>query len=139
MINVKIKTKGYTPTYAKPGDAGCDIRYFGDKQIELLPKKSVLIPSGINIKLPEGYEAQVRPRSGLASKGIVANLGTIDECYIGEIGIILFNFSDVPFYINPLDRIAQLVFNKVEQANFIQVEELETTERGEGGFGHTGI
>ena len=93
------------------------------------------------IELPEGYEAQVRPRSGLALKYQITVLnspGTIDADYRGEIGVILMNHSDTPFIIEPGDRIAQLVFNKVEQAEFIEVEELSKTERGKGGFGHTG-
>jgi dUTP pyrophosphatase len=100
-----------------------------------------LVPTGIAVSIPEGYEGQVRPRSGLALKhgiGLLNSPGTIDADYRGEIGIILFNFSDKPFTIHRGDRIAQLVFAKVERALFVKVESLSGTMRGPGGFGHTG-
>ncbi len=101
-----------------------------------------LIPTGISVAIPEGYEGQVRPRSGLALKngiGLLNSPGTIDADYRGEVSIILFNFSDKPFIIHRGDRIAQLVFAKVEKARFVQADALSITTRGEGGFGHTGV
>ena len=99
-----------------------------------------MVPTGLYIALPEGYEAQVRPRSGLSLKnGIVAILGTIDADYRGEVGVILVNLSNQPYCINPGDRIAQMVVSKVSQVKWDEVRELEETERGSGGFGSTGI
>lgn len=139
MIEVKIKTKGFIPQYARPGDAGCDLQYFGDCIKTLQPGKTGLFPTGIILEIPEGYEGVVSPRSGLSLKGITAAVGTIDSGYRGEIGVILTNHSRRVFYINPGDRIAQLKFYKVEQAMFSGVSELSQTERGDGGFGHTGV
>lgn len=143
MIDVKVlKTGGYTklPKYETPNSAGLDLR--STKTITLKPHSRVLVPTGLFIALPEGYEAQVRPRSGLAlKKGItVLNTpGTIDADYRGEVGVILFNTTDEDFIVNENDRIAQMIINKVEQINWIEVDELDETERGDGGFGHTQV
>lgn len=142
MIDVKVlKAGGYTelPKYETTNSAGLDLR--STKTIILKPHGRALVPTGLFIALPEGYEAQVRPRSGLAlKKGItVLNTpGTVDADYRGEIGVILFNTTDEDFEIKAGDRIAQLVLNKVEQIHWIEVDELDETERGKGGFGHTG-
>lgn len=138
-IIILIKNSGQLPFYAKPGDSGCDLCYYGDKNILIPPWKTVKIPTGIQIQIPDGYEGQVRPRSGLSLKGIVAVLGSIDSGYRGEIGIIVQNFSDDPFIVEPGFKIAQLVFNKVVIGDFVRVSELSNSERGENGFGHTGI
>ena len=140
-MKVKIinKSNNPIPEYATPLSAGVDLRSSIYVLIDAFD--SAIVPTGLYIELPEGYEAQVRPRSGLALKHQITVLnspGTIDEDYRGEIGVILINHSDTPFAIEPGERIAQLVFNKYEQAEFIEVEELSETERGEGGFGHTG-
>ena len=143
MIDVKVlKTGGYKqlPAYETPNSAGLDLR--STKTIILKPHDRVLVPTGLKIALPSGYEAQVRPRSGLAlKKGItVLNTpGTVDADYRGEIGVILFNTTDELFMIEEGDRIAQLVINKVEQLNWVEVDELDETERGDGGFGHTKV
>ena len=142
-MKVKIinKSNNPIPEYATPLSAGIDLRASLEESISVDAFDSRLIPTGLYIELPEGYEAQVRPRSGLALKYQITVLnspGTIDADYRGEIGVILMNHSDTPFIIEPGDRIAQLVFNKVEQAEFVEVEELSKTERGKGGFGHTG-
>lgn len=143
MIDVKVlKTGGYTelPKYETTNSAGLDLR--STKTIILNPHSRALVPTGLFIALPEGYEAQIRPRSGLAlKKGItVLNTpGTVDADYRGEVGVILFNTTDEPFTIEAGDRIAQMIINKVEQLNWIEVEELDETERGDGGFGHTQV
>ena len=144
MIKIKIVNKGNQPLpeYATPQSAGVDLRANIDKPIELKPLSRALIPTGLHIALPEGYEAQIRPRSGLAIKKGITCLntpGTIDADYRGDIGVILINLSAEPFIVNPGERIAQMIINKFEQAEFELVEELDETERGEGGFGHTGI
>lgn len=143
MIEVKIVNKGNQPlpTYATPQSAGMDLRANIKESIILRPVERKLIPTGLHIALPEGYEAQVRPRSGLAIKHGITCLntpGTIDADYRGDIGVILVNLSTDEFTINPGDRIAQMVINKVEQASFLLVDVLDETERNEGGFGHTG-
>lgn len=144
MIKVKIVNKGNQPLpeYATPQSAGMDLRANIDKPILLKSLDRVLIPTGLHIALPEGYEAQVRPRSGLAIKKGITCLntpGTIDSDYRGDVGVILVNLSNEDFVVQPGERIAQMVINKFEQAEFELVEELNETERGEGGFGHTGI
>ncbi|WP_105615961.1 dUTP diphosphatase [Vallitalea okinawensis] len=129
------------PRYMSSGAAGMDIFAAVKEEVILEPGKIKLIPTGFKIALPEGYEAQIRPRSGLALKhgiSLVNTPGTIDADYRGEIGIIMINFGVQPFTINRGDRIAQMVINKFETVNFISVDELEQTERGQGGFGHTG-
>ena len=129
-----------SPLFETPASAGMDVRSVIDAIIP--PHGRILIPTGLFIAIPEGYEMQVRPRSGLAlKKGItVLNTpGTIDADYTGEIGVILINQSNTPFIINDGDRIAQMVITKVEHPVFCEVEELTETERGDGGFGHTGV
>lgn len=130
------------PQYATALSAGVDLRANVSEPITLQPMQRVMVPTGLFIALPAGYEAQVRPRSGLAlKKGITVlnSPGTIDADYRGEICIILINLSDEPFVINDGERIAQMVVARHEQAEWIEVEELSTTERGAGGFGHTGV
>ena len=144
MIKIKIVNKGNQPLpeYATPQSAGVDLRANIDEPVELKPLSRALIPTGLHIALPEGYEAQIRPRSGLAIKKGITCLntpGTIDADYRGDIGVILINLSAETFIVNPGERIAQMVINKFEQAEFELVEELDETERGEGGFGHTGV
>jgi dUTP pyrophosphatase len=142
-IQVKIvnKSSNEFPVYATAGSSGMDIRAFLDTPKVLLPSERALIPTGIFIELPDGYEVQVRPRSGLAVKQGITCLntpGTIDADYRGEIKIILINLSQEEQVINPGDRIAQMVIQKVERMEWLPVEELEITERNAGGFGHTG-
>jgi len=144
MIDIKVVNKGHhpLPQYATSQSAGMDLRANLDNPIVLQPLERRLIPTGIYIALPEGYEAQVRPRSGLAlKKGItVLNApGTIDADYRGEVGVVLINLSQEPFTVNDGERIAQMVFARYEQGNLVPVEELDETERGAGGYGHTGV
>ena len=144
MIKIKIVNKGNQPLpeYATPQSAGVDLRANIDEPVELKPLSRALIPTGLHIALPEGYEAQIRPRSGLAIKKGITCLntpGTIDADYRGDIGVILINLSTETFIVNPGERIAQMVINKFEQAEFELVKELDETEKGEGGFGHTGV
>jgi len=129
------------PEYSTPNSAGMDLRAKLDNPITLKPMERSLIPTGLFMELPEGYEAQIRPRSGLALKkgiSIVNSPGTIDADYRGEIGIILINLSDNDFVVNDGERICQMVINKVETISWSEVGSLEDSERGEGGFGHTG-
>ena len=140
---IKVVNKGHQPlpAYATPQSAGMDLRANLDAPVTLRPMERRLIPTGLHIAPPEGYEAQIRPRSGLAlKKGItVLNTpGTIDADYRGEIGVILINLSQDDFVIEDGERIAQMVIARHEQGEFIAVEVLNETERGEGGFGHTG-
>lgn len=130
------------PEYKTKGAAGVDLCAFLSEEITLKPLQRALIPTGIYMELPEGYEAQIRPRSGLALKNGITCLnspGTIDADYRGEIKVILINLSDESFTIKNGERIAQMVFSKYETALFEPTKTLETTERGTGGFGHTGI
>jgi len=146
IIKIKIKqdprAKGLPlPEYASPGASGMDVRAAVEEPITLMPGQIKLIPTGICIALPEGYEAQIRPRSGLAFRhgiGMVNSPGTIDSDYRGEIGIVLINWGDRPFVVQRGDRIAQMVISKVYRAALEEVEELSPTVRGKGGFGHTG-
>lgn len=143
MIQVKIVNEGkqQLPQYATAGSAGMDLRADIDKPIVLKPLERKLIPTGLKIALPVGYEAQIRPRSGLAIKYGVTVLnspGTIDADYRGEICVILVNLSNVDFVVNPSERIAQMVVAKHERVDFQIVETLDETERADGGFGHTG-
>lgn len=143
-ISIKIvnKSNNLLPTYSTEQAAGMDIRANITEPITLGSLERKLIPTGLFIQLPVGYEAQVRPRSGLALKNGITVLntpGTIDSDYRGEIGVILVNLSKDDFVINSGDRICQIVIAKHEQADFIEVETLEETERGAGGFGHTGV
>lgn len=140
-IQIINKSKHQLPEYATPASAGLDLRANIDGPITLAPFERVAIPTGLFVALPIGFEAQVRPRSGLAIKHGITVLntpGTIDADYRGEIGVILINFSKENFIINDGDRIAQLVIAKHEQAEFIEVEELDETERGDGAYGHSG-
>lgn len=130
------------PAYETKGSAGVDLQAYVERPIILKPMERSLVPTGLFIELPEGYEAQVRARSGLAIKhgiSLVNGIGTIDSDYRGEIKVILINLGDKDFTINNGDRIAQMVFIKHEQVDFELVEELEETKRGAGGFGHTGV
>ncbi len=144
MLKVQIINKGHQPlpTFATPQSAGMDLRANIDQPIVLRPMERRLIPTGLFMALPEGYEAQVRPRSGLALKHgiIVLNTpGTIDADYRGEVMVLLINFSTEDFVINDGERIAQMVLAKHEQCEFVEVEQLDETERGTGGYGHTGV
>jgi len=141
-VKVVNKSKHNLPSYSTITSAGMDIRSNIDKPIVLKPLERTIIKTGLFIELPVGYEAQVRPRSGLAfKKGITVlnSPGTIDADYRGEVGVILVNLSSEDFLIEDGERIAQMVIAKHEQANWIEVEILEETERGDGGFGSTGI
>ena len=143
MIKVKIVNKSSNPLphYSTTLSAGMDLRANLKEPLTLAPLQRALVPTGLFIELPEGYEAQVRPRSGLAIKHGITVLnspGTIDADYRGEIMVILINLSHEPFTINNGDRIAQMVIARHETAELIQVEELSDTKRGQGGFGHTG-
>lgn len=143
-IQVKVKrlnSKALIPGYATENSAGMDLHACIPEPIRLKPFERTLIPTGISIELPEGYEAQVRPRSGLAIKHGITVLntpGTIDADYRGEIGVILINLGQQDFVIEPNMRIAQLVITPVTQAQLVEVEQLSNTVRGEGGFGSTG-
>ena len=129
------------PRYATLESAGMDLRANLDSPVTLLPLQRRLIPTGLRMALPVGFEAQIRPRSGLALKHGITLLntpGTIDADYRGELGVIMINLSDEPFVINDGERIAQMVIARHEQPKLVAVEVLDETERGEGGFGHTG-
>lgn len=141
-IQIINKSRHQLPEYATPLSAGVDLRANIDAPIVMPPLGRALVSTGLFMALPKGYEAQVRPRSGMALKQGVTVLnspGTIDADYRGEIGVILINLSDVEVKINDGDRIAQMVIGKYEQVVFDEVEKLDETERGSGGFGHTGI
>jgi len=140
-IQVVLSEGASLPERATEGSSGFDLRAFIDKPIELLPLERQLIPTGIRLSMPHGYEAQVRPRSGLAYKSGITVLntpGTIDADYTGEIGVILVNLSQRSFTVEPGARIAQLVFQKIEVPRLHEVEDLAVTQRGNGGFGSTG-
>ena len=143
-MTVKIinKSDNNLPAYETSSSAGMDLRaYLPEGPITLKPMQRTLVPTGLFMEIPEGYEGQVRPRSGLAIKHGITVLntpGTIDADYRGEVKIILVNLSDTDFVINSGERVAQIVFAKCEQMEVVNVETLSETERGEGGFGHTG-
>lgn len=144
MLKINAINRGHQPmpTYATPQSAGMDLRANLEEPVVLHPMERRLIPTGLHIALPEGYEAQVRPRSGLALKHGLTVLnapGTIDADYRGEIGVVLINLSQEDFTINDGERIAQLVVARYEQVEFSLVETLDETERGDGGYGHTGV
>ncbi len=144
MIKVEVVNTGHQqlPEYATPQSAGMDIRANLDAPVVLKPMERRLIPTGLRIAIPAGYECQVRPRSGLALKHGITVLnspGTIDADYRGEVGVLLINLSEKDFTINDGERVAQLVFARHEQCEFVKVEVLDETERGEGGYGHTGV
>ena len=140
-IKIKIHVEaGYSiPNYQSKDAAGCDLIYGGEHPITLLPLDRAFIHTGVHIAIPEGYEAQVRGRSGLnKTHGIVVPTGTIDADYRGDIGVVVYNLSREPFTIHPGDRIAQLVICPVIQADWQQVDQLDKTDRGDRGFGSTG-
>ena len=143
-MKIKVVNKGHQPLpeYATPQSAGMDLRANIEAPITLKPMERRLIPTGLYIALPVGFEAQIRPRSGLALKhGITVfnTPGTIDADYRGELMVLLVNFSDSDFIINDGERIAQMVIARHEQGIFEVVEALDDTERGTGGYGHTGV
>ena len=144
MITVKVVNKGHQPlpAYATSQSAGMDLRANIDEPITLRPMERRLIPTGLHIELPEGYEAQIRPRSGLALKHgltVLNTPGTVDADYRGEVGVLLINLGDKEFVINDGERIAQMIIARHETVDFIAVEVLDESERGEGGYGHTGV
>lgn len=142
-MELKFKSlSGSLPTYATDGASGMDLRAFIDEPVILQPMERRLIPTGLFVQIPEGYEGQVRARSGLAIKhgiGLVNSIGTIDSDYRGELKIPVINFGNESFTINNGDRIAQLVIASYERIVPIMVSDLDETDRGEGGFGHTGV
>lgn len=141
-IELINKSKHAIPQYETPLSAGVDLRANIDEAITLKPLQRTLVKTGLFMAIPAGYEAQVRPRSGLAfKKGITVlnSPGTIDADYRGEVGVILVNLSEEEFVVEDGERIAQLVVAKCEQAEFVETTELSETERGEGGFGSTGV
>ena len=140
-VRIINKSSHTLPEYATADSSGLDIRASLDKVCEIQPLERVLVPTGLYLEIPSGYEAQIRPRSGLAIKHGITCLntpGTIDADYRGEIKVILINLSKDVQRIENGDRIAQIVFQKVEKAEWVNVELLNETERNEGGFGHTG-
>ncbi len=140
-IKIVNKSKHDLPSYSATASAGMDLRANLEESVILKPMQRALIPTGLFIEIPVGYEAQIRPRSGLAINkgiGILNSPGTIDADYRGEICIILINFSNEDFIIKDGDRICQMVIAKHEKAEWLNVDDLEKTERGHGGFGHTG-
>lgn len=142
-MKVKIVNKSAwpAPAYATIQSAGMDLKANIEEPVTIAPLQRVMLPTGLSIALPEGTEAQIRPRSGLAAKHGVTVLnspGTIDADYRGEIKVILVNLSDTPFIVNPGERIAQMVIARYEHVEWDEVETLDGTDRGEGGFGSTG-
>ena len=142
-MKIKINTlSGILPQYETEGSAGMDIRAYIDEPAVIEPGCRALVPTGLFMEIPPGYEVQIRARSGLAVKhgiGLTNGVGTIDSDYRGEIKVSLINWGDEPFTVNNGDRIAQMVVARYESAYLEQVEQLSETDRGEGGFGHTGI
>lgn len=141
VVPIHVLDEELIPAYATPFASGCDARASLSENLEILPGHTAVVPTGIKVELPVGYEIQVRPRSGFAAKNQITVLntpGTIDSDYRGEICIILINLGKEPFLITPKMRIAQLVLSPVIQAEFVRTEALTTTVRGEGKFGHTG-
>ena len=141
-LNIVNKSDNALPSYETVNSAGMDLRaYLPDGQLVIKPMQRALVPTGLFMEIPVGYEGQVRPRSGLAIKSGITVLnspGTIDADYRGEVKVILINLSDADFVIKSGDRIAQLVISKCEQMEVVEVQTLTETERGAGGFGHTG-
>tara|TARA_Y100000766_G_scaffold26484_1_gene18293 strand:+ start:189 stop:629 length:441 start_codon:yes stop_codon:yes gene_type:complete len=144
MVKILIKKtnrKVITPKYKTDGSSGVDLSAFLDKEVVIKPNSSELIPTGLQVAIPEEFEIQIRPRSGLAAKesiGVLNSPGTIDSDYRGELKIILFNHSDKDFIINNGDRIAQMVLVPIVKMEFEEVDSLPNTVRGQGGFGSTG-
>ena len=145
MTNTKIKIiskSGRLPSYETEGSAGADLRAYLAEPVTLMPGERKLIPTGLFVELPPGVEAQVRARSGLSIKhgiGLVNGVGTVDSDYRGEGTVPVINFGDQPYTIHDGDRIAQVVFSSYLKAEFKVSEEIDETERGSGGFGHTGL
>src|SRR6201985_1058159 len=142
IIRIINHSKNALPAYETAHAAGMDLRADVEETVVLKPMERKLIPTGLSIELPEGFEAQIRPRSGLAFKhgiGIVNSPGTIDADYRGEIKVLLINLSNEPFEINTGDRIAQMIVAKHETVSWQEVEVLNETTRGVGGYGHTGV
>ena len=144
MVKIKVVNTGHQPlpAYATPQSAGLDLRANIEAPITLHPLERRLVPTGLHIALPDGYEAQVRPRSGLALKHGITVLntpGTVDADYRGEIMVLLVNFSNEDFVVKDGERIAQMGLAQYAKASFESVEVLDETERGEGGYGHTGV
>lgn len=144
-VSVKVEKEAEglpLPHFQTDGSVGLDLYAAVDEPVQIPIGQGKLISTGLRLSIPLGYEAQVRPRSGLALKhgiGVLNSPGTIDSDYRGIVGIILFNFGSEPFVVNKGDRIAQMVFNKIEHPEFEVVHEIDQTDRGDGGFGHTGI
>jgi dUTP pyrophosphatase len=141
IVKIINKSKHPLPQYETIGSAGVDLRANLEQSVVLKPMGRALIPTGLFIELPLGYEAQVRPRSGLAIKSGISVLntpGTIDADYRGEIKVVVVNLSDTDFEIKDSERIAQMVIAKHERAQWVETDVLSSTDRGEGGFGHTG-
>ena len=145
MIKVKIvrlNQKAILPAYATPHAAGMDVSACLDAPVSVAPFSTELISTGLAIELPDGFEAQLRPRSGLALRHLISlpnTPATIDADYRGEVKVILINYGREPFIVNHGDRIAQMVVSRVDRVSFEEVDELSDTQRGAGGFGHTGI
>jgi dUTP pyrophosphatase len=140
-IKIINRSRHELPSYATSASAGLDLRANLDQAIALGPLERIAVPTGLFMELPEGYEAQIRPRSGMAAKHGITVLnspGTIDADYRGEIKVLLVNLSSGPFEILDGERIAQMIISRHEQAEWLRVEQLEESERGDGGFGHTG-
>ena len=146
-VTIQIKRLGKNrsaplPRYMTPGASGMDLFAFLEREITLLPGERKLVPTGVSVAIPEGFEGQVRPRSGLAIQkgiGVVNGPGTIDSDYRGEIAVLLINFGREPFTVQDGDRVAQLVISRVFRAIWEEVDDLPSTERQGGGFGHTGL
>ena len=139
---LRIDRSCHLPQYMTEGSSGMDLFAFLEKEVVLEPGGRKLIPTGISVAIPEGFEGQIRPRSGLAIRngiGIINGPGTIDSDYRGEIGVLLINFGNEPFTIRDGDRIAQMVISRVYRASCEEVGELPSTQRQGGGFGHTGV
>lgn len=142
-MEIRIVSKGGAlPAYATEGASGADLRAYIEEPITLMPGERRLVPTGLFVEIPQGVEAQIRARSGLAIKhgiGLVNGVGTVDSDYRGEWNIPLINWGQKPYTIHSGDRIAQVIFSRYEKADFVSVSQISETERGAGGFGHTGI
>ena len=142
-MEIRIVSKGGAlPAYATEGSSGADLRAYIEEPITLMPGERRLVPTGLFVEIPQGVEAQIRARSGLAIKhgiGLVNGVGTVDSDYRGEWNIPLINWGQEPYTIHSGDRIAQVIFSRYEKADFVSVSQISETERGAGGCGHTGI
>ena len=142
-MEIRIVSKGGAlPAYATEGSSGADLRACIEEPVTLMPGERRLVPTGLFVEIPQGVEAQIRARSGLAIKhgiGLVNGVGTVDSDYRGEWNIPLINWGQEPYTIHNGDRIAQVIFSRYEKADFVSVSQISETERGTGGFGHTGI